>query len=172
MKVCIYVKDNNINSLKVLIQSLKTSGCHNDDVILISDNCKNISLGYDSIFNVIKIQCRSIGDLKMYKNDNHVYSEDYLIVTENTEFTKHSFKLALEMRGTDTKVIYKNHLIALITQNIEDIALFNRNLDTNQDTEFKLIKDQIDLTAYSKPMDILLFESLQILLYVESSIPL
>lgn len=170
MKVVIYVNDNNINALKVLIQSLKIAGCFLEDIIMVSDKCSEISLGYDSIFNVIKISCKTIEDLKIYKNDYPVYSETYLIVGENVEITKSTLILARESNKKMYE-IFRDRVVAIVTDTIDDIVLLHQthNLMATENSKHTLVKDNLQLSAYTSPMDIYMLEELQVLVYVESS---
>lgn len=94
-KICVCIIDNDFSALKILYSSLINAGYRFQDIIFIELECSTNSIGFDIMFNVTKISCKSSSDIQIYKYDaplldDHGDPPFYVFVTENVEFTRNT----------------------------------------------------------------------------------
>jgi hypothetical protein len=167
IKICLRLKDNNLNALKIFMHSLRLAGIHTDDIIFVHDNCSDIALSYDRLFNVPKVTCKSFADLTTYVNDSPIHSDYYLILGEHIEIGKNTMSLLHKTEACPYEIVFQDKVIGLLTRNILDIDRIGTQDAKNKNTSSSIVKEKLDLTAYSLPVTIHYLSDFDMSVYVE-----
>lgn len=174
-KICVCIHNNELAAIKILFNSLRIAGYKTSDIVFLETGCSRNSIGYDSMFQVPKISCKSLDEFERYKHDHPLLDEYgdvpiYVFITENVEFTANTRTLITDYLNSSSELIYQ-HAPAFIRIStiIKDMIVHDANMDIGAVTkDLDLLRIDVDITGFNNKFNVYLIRDFNIMVYMRS----
>jgi hypothetical protein len=174
-KICVCIIDNDFSALKILYNSLLKAGYRLQDIIFVELDCASNSIGYDIMFNVTKIACKTPQDLATYQYDtplldDHGNVPTYVFVTENVEFTNPSKEmidaLIRDKPAHQEFLLHKNQYSCFrIGDKITDV-ITHEMYQIVHTTDMEYLRGNASLVGFTHKFNVYLVKECNLLVYI------